>query len=318
MRFYRLLHRLSLCLLITLTSPLTLLSAENSTPLHPVRATKADIELTPELDAYYSNLGLYIPLTGKAIPDIGESDELAVYRDLFLNSLTPRFLLLEASVFPMPVLGTYLKSNHRNFYDSVGVGDDLNLIGSVTAGFQEPYSVSLFFGDIVTFVRPGEQRNGTNKGYMGYLFSFADQHIKNNVLVNDKSLEIEWKLKGEQNFSDEKLSWSFRLGSRLHDNPEIANVAYLGLRRSNLDFKSSALSWLKNSSFDFRWDFGLKSGNMLRQEYIIGKKLPLTDYKFAFNIDFGMIWQNLRYYSGSLRDKEGDSFTFVFRPNVQF
>ena len=318
MHLHRLFHRLSIYLLPLLLSPLPSFSADTQAPLPNASSAKADFELTPELDAYYSSLGLHIPLTSRAIPDIGESDELAVYRDLFLNSLTPRFLLLEASVFPMPVLGTYLKTNHRNFYDSVGAGDGLNLIGSVTAGFQEPYSVSLFFGDIATFVKPGERRNGSNKGYMGYLFTFADQHIKDNVLVNDKSLEIEWKLKGEKNFSDEKLSWSFRFGSKIHDNPEIADVAYLGLRRSNLDFNSPVLSWFKNSSFDFKWDFGLNNWNLLRQEYIIGKKLPLKDYKFAFKIDFGMIWQNYRYYSGSLRDKDTDSFTFVFRPNLQF
>jgi hypothetical protein len=249
---------------------------------------------------------------------VGESDELSVYNRLFLNSLTPRFMLLEASVFPMPILGTFLKNNYRSFYDSAGFGDDVNFIGSITAGFQEPYSFSLFFGDIATFVKQDEPRDSTNKGYMGYLFTFADQHIKDNQLILDKSLEMEWKLKGEKNFRDERLSWSFRLGSKLHDNRDIADVAYIGLRRSNLDFNSSVLSWLKNSSFDFRWDFALKDGNVMRQEYIIGKKMPLKDYKLALKFDFGLLWQNARAYSGRLRDLEGNSYTIVFRPNLQF
>jgi len=276
------------------------------------------IELTTELDAYYSNVGVHIPLSDTPIPDVGESDELSVYNQLFLNSLTPRFMLIEASVFPMPVLGTYLKKNHRGFYDSAGFGDDVNLIGSITAGFQEPYSLSLFFGDIATFVKQGEARNGTNKGYMGYLFTVADQHIRNNELIQDKSLEIEWKLKGEKNFSDEKLSWSFRLGSKLHDNSNIADAAYIGLRRSNLDFNSTMLSWLKNSSFDFRWDFAAKDGTILRQEYIIGKKMPLKSHQVALVLDFGLIWQNYRSYSGNLRDMERNSYTIAFRPNLQF
>ncbi len=279
---------------------------------------KAPIELNYELDQYYSNLGLHIPLTDKAIPDVGESDEIAVYKGLFLNSLTPRFMLLEASIFPMPILGTYIKTNHREFYDSMGYGGDLNLITSVTAGFQEPYSLSLFFGDVVTFVKPGELRSGSNKGYMGYLFTIADQHIKENLLINDKSLEIEWKLKGERNFTDEKLSWSFRIGSKLHENKDITDTVYLGLKRSNLDFNYSALSWLKNSSFDFRWDFGLKDGDIIKQEYIIGKKLPLKDYMFALKMDVGMIWESLKSYTGTLRDRDRDNFTIVFRPNIQF
>lgn len=309
---------LTITVLLLLLSPLPLLSAAPPEPANPVIADQAKMELTPELDAYYSNLGLHIPLTSTPIPDVGESDEMVVYEKLFLNSLTPRFLLLEASIFPMPLLGTYLKKNSRNFYDSTGLGDDLNLISSITAGFQEPYSFSIFFGDVITFVKPGEERKGSNKGYMGYLFTFANQHIKDNVLINDKSLEMEWKLKGEKNFSDEKLSWSFRIGSKLHENPEIADVAYLGLRRSNLDFNSTALSWLKNSSFDLKWDFALRDGNILKHEYIIGKKLPLKNYKFAFVCDFGMIWQNNQSYSGSLRHKDNHNFTFVLRPNFQF
>lgn len=292
--------------------------AEDSPLPTKTAAVEPGIELTTELDAYYTDLGLHIPLTKTAIPDVGEADELSVYNRLFLNSLTPRFMLLEASVFPMPVLGTFLKKNYRSFYDSAGFGDDVNLIGSITAGFQEPYSFSLFFGDIATFVKQGEPRDSTNKGYMGYLFTFADQHIKDNQLILDKSLEIEWKLKGEKNFRDEKLSWSFRLGSKLHDNRDIADVAYIGLRRSNLDFNSTMLSWLKNSSFDFRWDFALTDGAIMRQEYIIGKKMPLKDYKVALKFDFGLLWQNYRAYSGRLRDLEGNSYTIVFRPNLQF
>lgn len=296
----------------------SLLMAEEMPPKPPALTAEPVVELTTELDAYYSNIGLHIPLSATAIPDVGEADELSVYNRLFLNSLTPRFLLLEASVFPMPILGSYVKNNHRSFYDSAGFGDDVNLIGSITAGFQEPYSLSLFFGDIATFVKQGEPRDNTNKGYMGYLFTFADQHIKNNQLVHDNSLEIEWKLKGEKNFKDEKLSWSFRLGSKLHDNENIADVAYIGLRRSNLDFNSPMMSWLKNSSFDFRWDFALHDGNIMRQEYIIGKKMPLKDYKLALKFDFGLIWQNYRSYSGELRDQEENSYTIVFRPNLQF
>jgi len=305
------------CLLLTL-SPLNGFCEEVTPSEAKEPSRKAEIELDYELDPYYSNVGIYIPLTDKAIPDVGEANEFKVYRRLFLDSLTPRFMLVEASGFPMPILGTYIKTNHREFYDSTGFGNDLNFIASVTAGFQEPYSLSLFFGDVVKFVKPGEIRYGTNKGYMGYLFTIADQHIKDNVFINDKSLEIEWKLKGERNFSDEKLSWSFRIGSKLHEDRDIADAVYLGLKRSNLDFNSSILSWLKNSSFDLKWDFGLKDGNILRQEYIVGKKLPLKNYRFAMKIDVGMIWQSIKSYSGTLQDKERDSFTIVFRPNLQF
>ncbi len=302
---------------ILLSSPGLLFAAEPlSAPV--INPDLAKLEITPELDAYYTNIGVHFPLTDKPIPDVGETDELAVYKGLLRNSFKPRFMLIEASICPLPVLGTYLKRNHRGLYDTAGFDNGVNLIGSITAGFQEPYALSLFFGDIVTFVRQGEDRTGTNKGYMGYLFTYADHHIKNNILIDDKSLEIEWKLKGEKNFKDEKLSWSFRLGSKIHGNPNIADIIYLGLRRSNLDFNSSALSWLKNSSFDFRWDLGINGGGVIRQEYTIGKKLPLKEYNLALKFDFGVIWENSRSYSGELRALDQNALTLVFRPNIQF
>src|SRR6185369_9106432 len=95
----------------------------------------------------------------------------------------------------------------------------------------------------------------------------------------------------------------FPLNGFCEEEPR-ADAVYLGLKRSNLDFNSSVLSWLKNSSFDFKWDFGLKDGNILKQEYIIGKKLPLKDYRFALKIDVGMIWQSIKNYSGTLRDRD--------------
>ncbi len=279
---------------------------------------KARPEVVLDLDAYYTSLGVHIPLTNKPIPNVVESDEIAVYKELFFNSLTPRFVLVEAGVFPMPNLGVYLKKNNRSFYDSASVGDGVNLIESITAGFQEPYAFSIFFGDIVNFVKEGEDRKETNKGYMGYMVSYATEHIKNNQLIDDESWEIEWKLKGDRIFKDDKLSWSFRLGTKIHENPNIANVAYLGLRRSELDFTQPFLSWLKNSSFEFRWDFSLRDGNIMRQEYIVGKKYPFQSSHLALKLDVGLIWESFLNYSGPLRDIDHHSYTLVVRPNIQF
>ncbi len=279
---------------------------------------KASTEFVLELDAYYSDIGLYIPLTKDPIPNFVEAEETKVYKHLLLNSLTPRFMVLEAAVFPMPVLGVYLKKNHPQFYDSTGIGADLNVIESITAGFQEPYAFSVFFGNVVNFVKPDEKRKGTNKGYMGYLLSYATEHIKNNRLISDNSFEVEWKMKGDRIFKDDKLSWSFRIGSKVHDHPNITNVAYLGLRRSNLDFNSPALSWFKNSSFDIRFDFSLKNSQLIRQEYVVGKKYPFKKQHVALRFDVGMIWESNDKYTGPLRDNDFHNFILVFRPNLQF
>ena len=272
-----------------------------------------------EFDPYYSNLSLTIPLTNAPIPEVTGKNEFAIYRQLFKNVLVPRFILLEAAVFPMPLLGVGAKKYTPEFYRAFNVGtSDLNLLEAITAGFQEPYAFSLFIGDMVSFVKPGEEKVCSNKGYMGYLFSYSNQHIKRNVLIPDHNLESEWKLKGDRVFANEKLSWSFRVGVKTHENPEISNTVYLGFRRSDLDFNSPILSFLDNSSIDFRWDFSVKDGRPLRQEYTIGKKIPISKWRIAMRLDVGFIWEDPATYSGRLRDTDHQAIMAVIRPNIEF
>ncbi|MEI6305556.1 MAG: hypothetical protein WCP33_01925, partial [Deltaproteobacteria bacterium] len=243
---------------------------------------KAAAELVWEFDPYYSDVSLHIPLTDKPIPEMTGNNEFQVYRKLFVDSLVPKFMLIEAAVFPMPLLGVTAKRYAPDFYRGFNVGSgDLNMLDAITAGFQEPYALSIFFGDMVNFVRPGEEKVSTNKGYMGYMVSYSNEHIKHNVLIPDHNIEAEWKMKGEKVFKDDKLSWSFRLGAKVHQNPEITNTFYLGLRRNQLDFKANFLSFLNNSDLDFRWDFSAKDGRPLRQEYVIGKKYPINRWHIA-------------------------------------
>lgn len=295
--------------------------AEASLPSqYPLPAIKkSNTEFVWELDPYYSEVSLHIPLTDTPIPESAGATEFDVYRKLLIDSLRPRYLLLEVAVFPMPLVGVVLKEYQRDFYRGFNIGrGDLNLLEAVTAGFQEPYAFSVFIGDMVSFVKPGQEKISSNKGYMGYMLSYSNQHIKRNILVPDHNVEIEWKTKGERDFSDEKLSWSFRLGSKIHENADISNTLYLGFRRSNLDFTASSISFLNNSSVDFRWDFSAKDGRLLRQEYVVGKKFPIKKWHMAFKVDAGVIWEDPGKYKGKLRDRDSGNVTAVFRPNIEF
>jgi hypothetical protein len=44
--------------------------------------------------------------------------------------------------------------------------------------------------------------------------------------------------KRRQKITDKKLSWSFRIGAKLHGNPDITDIIYLSFRRSRVDYKS--------------------------------------------------------------------------------
>ncbi|PLY02311.1 MAG: hypothetical protein C0624_08860 [Desulfuromonas sp.] len=303
---------LALCIIGLLTQTAI---AEDAPPSDT--ESKPVTEIVWEFDAYYSNVGIFVPLTDAPIPVINDQNEESIYRRLFSASFPPRFFLFEASVMPLPNLGVYLKKNHLQFYDDAEVGD-VNLIESITAGFKEPYALTLFFGNVATFVREGEEHDATNKGYMGYLFSVGHQHIKDNELINDRWLQVEWKLKGDREFDEIIHRWSFRIGTFLHENRDVADLIYLGVRRSNLDFNAPFLSLLKNSQINLRADFSTLDGDFLGGELIVGKKYPFPDSGFALNFDIGGVWEKKEKYGPRYRDSGESEFTLVLRPNIEF
>jgi len=269
-------------------------------------------EIVQQYNAYYTSLGLYIPIGEEQFPDGGALDEVDVYRQLFQRSWRPNVVALEVSIYPMPIAGVWMRKQHPGIYEQAP-----SVIQAVTAGFQEPWAVSAFFGSQMKFNRPGEEERGANRGYMGYLVSAGTKHIKNNVLIADDWLELEWKLKGERIFKEDRLDWSFRAGGRYNGNRDIADTLHFGLRRSNLDFKTKALSWLDNSRIDLFTELG-DGLTLMRQEVIFGKKYPLESYKVALELDFGLIYERASKYTGDLAPLARTAVTVVFRPNIIF
>lgn len=285
-------------------------------------ATRSGTEIFWELDPYYSNISLQLPLTAQAVSDGGTLSEAEVYQQLFRESLRPRLFMLEASVYPLPAAGTWLKRKHPDSYDNFEIGEvggnHLNIIDGITAGFQEPWAVSAFIGSAMRFNRSDGKGGDSNRGYMGYLLSYGAKHIHNNVLIDDDWWELEWKLKGERHQDEEQLSWSFRLGVREHGNRDIRDVAYVGLRRNNISYRSSLLQLLNNTNLELLTELNRRGLGFLRQEVTLGRNFPLRNHRFALTLDLGFIYESEDKYSGALADPTADNFTVIFRPNVKF
>lgn len=277
------------------------------------------VTVETELDAYYSNIGLYVSLTDSPIPRITPGEpELKIYRDLFLGSLIPRFLLLEASVNPLPCLGVFIKKNYRSFYDDSQPSEGLNLVKAVTAGLEQPYAFSFFLGDVINFLQPNQTSLVSNKGYMGYLVSTGNYTIWNNEAISDNWLGLEWKVKGDRSNDSQSLHWSFRVGTRLHHHPEIRDVLYLSLRRSRIDYEGKVLSWLDNSGFGYTLTFDAANFEVLENTTYVSKKWPVRKLG-ALSLDLGFIITNGHKYTGNLHNTgDDDTFTLIFRPNLEF
>ena len=267
-----------------------------------------------ELEPYYSNIAYFKTLDDSPIPALGERSEIEVYRDLFFRSYLPRFILIEASINPLPILGVMLKD--RADEDIYSDTQDLNLVEVATAGFEEPYAISLFLGNMVKY----ESADGSgiqSKGFMGYLASYGHLHIRQNKLIDDRWGEFEWKLKGDQVLTDRKLSWSFRLGFKIHDNPLITDEFYIALKRERVQEEGDVYSWIQNGGVEFKYRMDKDTGATIGQQLIIDKKIPIKKKGWVVSLGVGLVRDTPLKYKGNLQIDEAD-LAFVLRPSISF
>jgi hypothetical protein len=271
-----------------------------------------------EPDAYYTNVELVIALTQTPIPHVGEKSETEFYQTLLSGAaVLPRYILFEASVNPLPYFGVYLKKNERDFYDNAQLSGSFNWVKALTTGFEEPYAVSMLAGNVISFDVPGNKDIKGN-GYSGYLFSAGNYHIKDNSLVRDRWKEVEWKIKGDRKSPIKKLSWSFRIGAKLHGNPDITDIIYLSFRRSRLDYVQADSSLMNNGGFEYTVDLDRRTLNSIRHYFFLDKKWPLENKKIAFTLALGFVWESKEKYRGVLATSSKDNFQFILRPNIEF
>jgi hypothetical protein len=270
-----------------------------------------------EFDPYYTNIAYFKTLNDSPIPELGKRSESEVYRDLFFRSYLPRFFLVEASINPLPVLGVLIKgADEEGLYTDLAPSHDLNLVEVATAGFEEPYAVSLFLGNMVKY----ESADGSgieSKGFMGYLASYGHWHIRKNRLVDDRWGEFEWKLKGDQVLSDRKLSWSFRLGFKVHDNPLITDEFYVAVKRERIQILGDIYSWIQNGGVEFKYRMDRESGATIGQQLIIDKKIPIKKKGWVVSLGIGFVRDTPLKYKGDLLIDKVDT-AFVLRPSITF
>lgn len=274
------------------------------------------VQFEYELDPYYSNISWYFNFESKDIPVIDDDKETNLYKKLLASTALPQYMLIEFSLNPLPVLGTYLKTNHQSFYNDTEI-KNVNLIQAITEGFEEPYALSIFFGSVVQYSKDDQEQKSKNKGYMGYLLSIGDQHIFNNELIDDNWYEVEWKIKGDLDFEKKALSWSLRVGGKIHENKEIQDVVYFAVRRNHFNNIKDNWSWINNSDLEYTIELHNETGEIVQQQILVTKKWGLSKTnKQALNFGIGLIQQKDKY-TGSLAP-DVEEYRLIIRSNFQF
>ncbi|MBU0721386.1 hypothetical protein KJ877_08590 [bacterium] len=277
------------------------------------------IEYDYELDAYYSNVSAFLDLErDKELTDASNYSETRIYTDLLLNSFSPNIFLVEAAVHPMPIAGLYFRQNNEDMYEKSKI-QNLNLVKAITAGFPEPYSLSFFVGRMMVFKNKDSEYIGKNRAYMGYLVTVGDYSIKDNQAHRDRWANFEIKLKGTREKADRDLDWSFRVGSRIHENRNFVNSIYIGARRSSIDYNKGVWSFLYNSAFSSMLAVSSDTFELSEADIMIEKKWPLQwTKKMSFGLGLGYIYNSGAKYRGELKEEGIDTHQLVFRPNLKF
>ncbi|MFA5160764.1 MAG: hypothetical protein WC421_00815 [Elusimicrobiales bacterium] len=287
----------------------------------PVRADGGGkfFETEIEPDPYYSSIGWYRALTSKPIENVGEKSEWEIYSEL-VKKFSPRTLILELSVNPLPCAGTYARKQAPDFYRKADMDKDFNLLESITAGFEEPWAASVFLGNVVEFGSVKNELLGKRHGYAGFLASAGNFHIKQNIMIQDDWIETELKLKGEQLLEERALRWSFRAGYKHHGNLYIEDALYAGIRRSRTDFKGDRNPFINNTGIEYVIDLSRRNMEPLRHFLLVDKKFPLKNKRFAFSLGLGLMWTSGKKYTGPLADtgSQGSLTQFLIRPNIEF
>jgi len=278
-----------------------------------IYALDIDVEYT---NPYYMDINTTISLSDEKIQTISEKNEFLLYKKLLIGSFVPKFLYLEASLYAMPTIGASWKSLHQESYNAMSI-EDVDLVQMFFAGFEEPYAVSMFLGKVVKFGVDDEDISDDNKGFVGYLFSYGNYHLKSLEFIEDNWLEIEWKVKGKKMISTQSLDWSFRIGGKIHSHPNISNTYYLGLRRNNVDVEET-IPFLSNSAFEYKVDFRADTLDIIRNYLTLDKKYLLFGSKKSVALVIGFVHENRGKYTGKLQRDVENMYSFILRPNISF
>lgn len=287
-------------------------------------------EFELELDAYYSAVDFIGSLTKDSIPNLQPGVEGGLYRTVAMGALNPRFFIVELSFNPLPFGGAIMRSEAPGAYDRFRMGRG-NAIQSLTAGFPEPWAASFFLGNVVNFVSGDSSQKITGKGYSGILASVGNYHLLSGHFVKDYWAEGELKLKGSDVQDIRRLSWSFRIGGRIHDNPDILNTLYLSLKRDRVDYGNSEYDsqglrslLFRNSEAEVRVDWVVPKDPRIWNYFasatgLVGKKWPSADRRWALSLGLGLRYQADAGYRGVLRDwAKEQTLSFLIRPNLVF
>lgn len=270
------------------------------------------------LDFYYSYAGVLFDYNQQAIPDMGRSSPTEILNYLLFDAGFPKNVYLEASVNPAPLLGGLLRKYNEELYYRGDWEQSLNVWEVVTTGFEEPYAMSLVFGNITKFdAENSDESIPGNIGLLGLVISTGNYHIKENIFIESWWVETEFKFKGDQIFKRLKRSWSFFMGMKVYELHDIADCLTASIKFDSLSFYRDA-AFLDNVGFLYRFELNYKTWEAALHKLEINKKWPMSN-SLAYSLKFGILYYAPGKYKGKFSTRRlNNEFQFAIRPGIHF
>lgn len=262
-----------------------------------------DLGTSLTLGPYHSYTSLFYQFKKDQQIYIYQNNEGRLYRDLLLRSYKPGYGLLELTFYPSTAVSAWIESSYKDFYDEFRVYKDINLIGSISGGYQEPWSVSLFAGQLAAFLSMNEEEELViaASGASGLVLTGGAYQIFNNCLVRSNWYRIEWKLKGESTQDNLSYNWDIKAGYRHYGLKEISNTLLLSFTRNRMHRGKFDWRWAQNSvsEFELQVPVSYNENGISRFKLIYGKAVPF--WKWMIGLGIGAIYENRRMYDSELK-----------------
>ena len=272
---------------------------------------------------YKSFSSINVDLDDEAELILWEDDEFGLYRDLVKRSIQPGFFLLEFTGYPMASISAWMEEHHNDSYQKFNIGGNFNLLKNFGAGVQEPWSISLFLGQLETYLDLDDDDEIfiAAAGASGLVLTGGLYQLFENSFVESNWFRTEWKVRGSGGHGLKKRSWDLKAGYRWYGIAGISNTATLVLKRSKT--QKSKVDWriFHNSSASLELELPASeiSDGLSRIHFAYGKYFPIRGKMVGLKL--GVLYENRREYI--LLDEEFSSdksrqFEFIIKPLILF
>lgn len=292
--------------------------------------------LTISIGAYKTYANGFINLQRRGTtPIFSPKDELPIYRWLLARLLMPRYLVLQATAYPLATTSSQLETFHPQEFNRFELLE-MNLLRSIGTGPEEPYALSLLLGNFAFFGYKEKlnenqfRKKQSGSALAGFLFTTGHWHINDNIRIDDRWWQIELILTGNLKEPNKRnLDWNFRIGTKLNQNDFVPDVAIISLYRSHTAWRQvKFFSLVHNSRLQYEAHFHIgsewrRSPFIVRQLFSYGKKIPfkLAGRFVALRVGGGVLWEWVRLYDHEHRFFELEETTqliWLIQPSVEF